>query len=57
MRLTETPTEKSPREIGIKKPTAGNQSIDGSRRVEISRPGRNEEVVLEGITEIGGKIG
>jgi hypothetical protein len=29
MRLTETPTEKSPREIGIKKPTAGNQSIDG----------------------------
>ena len=40
-----------PKEVWINKPTTEteNRSTVGSRQIEISRPGRNMEVVLEGI--------
>lgn len=49
-----TPAEL-PREVWINKPTTEveNQPTDRSRRIEISRPERNTEVVLDGIAEIG----
>lgn len=47
-----------PSEVWINKPTqiAENRPTDESRQIEISHPGRNEEVVLEEITEIGGNL-
>ena len=52
-----TPAEL-PKEVWINKPTptTENRSTDGSRQIEIFRPGRNVELVLEGIAENGVKL-